>query len=141
MQRVNIHLFSHQAIKAERGGERNGDPRQTSAAQSQVQDRRRSDKNGEPLPAADLFAEEDQAQADREQGIDEVAETGLQELLALNGVDKNQPIERNEHGASRQELDIPEAAQHRPDQLPLAANRNDQRQKERGPKNAMAEDE
>src|SRR5262249_16528723 len=97
------------------------------------------DKDRQPLPASQAFTQEDHSQEDGEQRVDEITKARLQNLPADYGIDKDQPVNRDQSGAGGEQPKTAPVFQDGPNQSPFLTKRDDHHQEENRPENPMAQ--
>lgn len=132
--------FSEQAIEAEGGCEGKGDPGQLAAVDGEGGDGGGGEGEGGELGGAQAFAEEEEPEEDIDEGVDVVAEAGLEDATGVNGPDEDEPVGGEHGGAGGEPGDGFFGAEATEEFRGLALEEEDEEADGDGPADAVAED-
>lgn len=105
----DIDFFAEQAVEPEAGGEQERDPGPAAAGlefgDGHEDHGASCDRDRGFLQSGRLFAEEEEAEEDREERVDVVAQRGVVEAVGADGVDKEIPVDRDEPGRGDEDFE------------------------------------
>ncbi len=95
---LRADLVLHQPVEPER--ERHGEREVGEAAESEADDDDgdETEAHGAPLQGRGPLTQEDDAEADRDERVEVVAEGDLDEVAGVDAVDERRPVDCDEHG-------------------------------------------
>ena len=131
----NLLGAADQGVEAPRRADAQPQPRRDAAGEDQDQHARARDAEADQLQAAELFAQDEDAEAGHHERGDEVGERALQDLAADDAVDEAEPVDRQQDGGDRQEDEGFGVAEQRFEARPAAREQEqggDQRQRPDG---------
>ena len=111
LRRRDGRLLLAESVQRERKGEGQRDPRQPAVVDGDDDDGD-PDRDRDPLGRPQSFAEHHDAEQDRDQRVDEVAEAGLDHVAGVDALDVDAPVDRDQHGGQRRAGRAAPVAQH-----------------------------
>jgi len=139
MERPERRGLFDQSIDAEGKGQRKGDPGHGTIDEGQIENTRRRQPNGDPLPRAQAFAQENHAHQYIDQGNDKVAQACLDDVAGVDRPDVYQPVDGDQRGSGEIHADDTRRPRRRSENRPLTRKDNDRAQHEKSPDEAMTE--
>ncbi len=140
LQPAQPDLLLQQAVggEGEREGER--DPRQPPVGDGQHGDGEGADAHRRPLRDAQPLLEHQDAEGDGDQGVDEVAEAGLDDVPGVDGPDVDAPVDRDDGGRAGQHGEPAGLAQQRAYPAPVPLGDEQQDHRDEGPDHPVGQD-
>jgi hypothetical protein len=112
VDRADVGLLLAEAVHAEGDGQHERDPWWAAVVDGDDQHRHGADRYRDPLRSAQALTEHEHAEQDRQQRVDEVAQTRLDDVPGVDAVDIGAPVEGHEDGRGRQQPQLPAVAEH-----------------------------
>ena len=133
LDRPDVGLLLCQPVGAEGEGQHQRDPRHPAVVERQHDDRAEGDGHGDPLQAAQVFTEDEDAHEHRHERIDEVAQGRLHDPTVVDAPDIATPVEGDHHGGEGEEQERPSVAHHRDDGGTSSPQRHDDHHRDHRP--------
>ena len=123
LDRTHVGLLLGQPVAAEGEGEDQGDPRRPAVLDGQADHGEGRDAQSDPLESAQPLAEDRDSHQHGDQGVDEVAERGLDDVAVVDSPDVGAPVHRDHDGREREDGHRAAFAEHRPEPAAAAYRR------------------
>ena len=140
LDRWRVCEFLDQAIATEAGGQRQSDPWQPAVAQRDDDDGDDTQRDRNPLNAAQVFLEHDDAERDAHERSDEVTERRLEDVAGVDRPDVDAPVDADQQGGEREQADSSPIAAQREHESPPPADGEDARDEHQRPQHAVGQD-
>lgn len=137
---AQVDLLLHQAVGGEGEGEGEGDPRRLPVPDGQYEHGREADPDRRPLRGPQPLLQEQDAHRDGDQGVDEVAERGLDDVTGVHRPDVQAPVHGDDGRGHGDEAELARLPQQLADPGPAPDDHQRDGDEDQGPDHPVGED-